>query len=211
MNIPTKKLKNIKSILIHEFGHLFAYCLANKNKETYFCEPLKIDFGYRNFITPSEKIFHMENLLKDRNQIKENTKNIKRTLAWFIEVICGCDFETEYENTSFTNCFCPNSNCSGSLDFANLSVIRNLSSFNWSFNNIYNLQFDIRKILLENDIYKKVETIVDDFLEEYGENDFYILENEELNSYTEKFNLLITEKLQIDYKNLIETYYTKFS
>ena len=77
---------------------------------TFFCKPSKIDLGYHNFITPSQKIYHIENLLSEMKDVFEETKNVKRTIAWFLEVISGCDFETEFEKTNFSDCFCFNSN-----------------------------------------------------------------------------------------------------
>lgn len=211
MGITKNKLLNIKPVIIHEFGHLIGYCLANRNVNTYFCQPIKIDLGYKNFITPSEKIFHIEKLSEDRSIIIENTKNIKRTIAWFSEVICGCDFETQFENKSFISCFSPKFNCSGNIDFANLSVIRNLSSFRWEFEDIYNLQIDIRNLLSKYKIYKEVEKEVEIFLANYGENDYHTLMGDELELYINKFNQLITDELHDSYLKIIGFYYKKFS
>lgn len=206
MNNKSYKLKNIKPVLLHEFGHLFGYCLANKNDETFFCRPIEIGLGYKNFITPSKKIYHIENLMQDREQVFENTKNIKKTIAWFIEVISGCDFETEYEKTNFDFCFCSNSRCSGSLDFGNLSVIRNISFFKWSFAHIFALQDSYRKLLLEYNIYIHLNEFTEEFLKEYGEKDFHIIEKDELQRYIEKFNNLISEELNKSYLKLIEEF-----
>ncbi len=205
------KLKNIKSVILHEFGHLFGYCIANKNNETFFCKPLKIDFGYKNFITPSKKIYHIENFTEDRLTVIENSKNIKKTTAWFLEVISGCDFETEFEKTNFLICFCPTQNCSGSRDFANLSVIKNLSSFNWTFDDIYILQSQYRKLLTEYNVYTDVGKVVEQFLDKYGEKDFHIIENDELDFYTEKINEIITQDLYNSYLTIIRTTEKTFS
>lgn len=206
----THKLKNIKAVLLHEFGHLFGYCLANKNELTYFCKPLRIDFGYRNLITPSEKIYHLDNFMQDRPRVIENTKNIKRTIAWFIEVISGCDFETNFEGKQFKNCFCPSLFCSGSMDLANLSVVRNISFFDWSFDDIYDMQIEYRSLLSKYDIYNKIEIIVDDFIKKYGERDMHILEGAELNDYVQEFSDLISEEMYNDYVKTITTFEKKF-
>lgn len=206
----TYQLKNIKNILIHEFGHLFGYCLANKSDKTFFCEPKQIDFGYKNFITPSEKIFHITDIMQDRKNVHENTKDISKTIAWFIEVISGCDFETKFKVSSFQNCFCYRDTCSGSKDFANLSVIRNISSFAWSFDDIYNLQMDYRLILETYNIYQSIENVVEKFLAQHGEKDFYILEDVELNYYKDIMNKLIGEELHLEYLNLISKYEKNF-
>ena len=205
MESPFHKLKNIKPILIHEFGHLFGYCLANKSEITFFCKPSKIDLGYHNFITPSQKIYHIENLLSEMKDVFEETKNVKRTIAWFLEVISGCDFETEFEKTNFSDCFCFISNCTGSLDFGNLSVIRPLSYFNWTFEDIFDLQIEYRNLLNQFGIYEKIKIIVEDFLKVNGQKDFYIIENVELDKYENELSKYISEEMYSSYLKLILT------
>lgn len=208
-----KQIENGQGVIYHELGHLFAYLLANKNIRTNLGKVKRFETGFiYNRVTPMEKYYHSDNISKDKNEIAEATLKTERTLAWFVEVIAGCTFQCSFEQIEFNHCFGPQKEKIGSLDFGNLNVIRNLSSFEWKFCHINLIQKDFEDIIEKYQIINKLEPIVSQIkkcLLHSSENQIYY-ENEELNNLTQKLDELITTEIINDYLKLIEKYYTVF-
>ncbi|SOC81571.1 hypothetical protein SAMN06296241_3150 [Salinimicrobium sediminis] len=207
MNID-KKLEFINSTVYHELGHVLGYCLAEKSEKTSLGPIQYIELGFpNNFVTPKTSYYHEEgNILEELDRFKEATSNIPRTIAWFIEVILGCTLEALYESKEFKTCFSFGSNYNGHIDFSNLGLVRNVSSFNWNFDDIYELQEEVKILLIKTEILKKVETIVEGLLKRIGNSPGLQLRisDKEAIRLSEKVNSIISVDLQEGYDKIIK-------
>lgn len=208
------KIEEGKGVVYHELGHLLAYCLSNKSENSSLGEVELIQIGFNiNSVNPKKYFYHFENVFNQRNEILENTSKIERTIAWFIEVISGCTFQILYENLEFKNCFGAEDYKIGSVDFNNLSVIRNLSFFKWTFNDIYSLQIDYQDLIKKFNIIFLLRPLVDSLtkrIEDSQDNQLKI-ECNELYLIIEEINQLLTAKLIEEYLELIHRYKLKFT
>lgn len=80
-----------------------------------------------------------------------------------------------------------------------------MSYFNWTFEDIFDLQIEYRNLLNQFGIYEKIKIIVEDFLKVNGQKDFYIIENIELDKYENELSKYISEEMYSSYLKLILT------
>ena len=80
-----------------------------------------------------------------------------------------------------------------------------MSYFNWTFEDIFDLQIEYRNLLNQYGIYEKIKIIVEDFLKVNGQKDFYIIENIELDKYENELSKYISEEMYSSYLKLILT------
>ena len=80
-----------------------------------------------------------------------------------------------------------------------------MSYFNWTFEDIFDLQIEYRNLLNQFGIYEKIKIIVEDFLKVNGQKDFYIIENVELDKYENELSKYISEEMYSSYLKLILT------
>lgn len=207
------KIEKGQGIIYHELGHLIGYILSNKNKKTALGEVESFEVGFKlNRVSPKHRIYHVENILLEQEEIKINTSNIERTIAWFIEVIAGCTFQIIFEKKDFKLCFGPNEKMIGYIDLTNLSVIRKISSFSWTFDDIYELQENFQTIIERHEVVENLSELVQNIKYqllnkkenqiEFRNNDLIMLEKE-----VEK---VLVEKLEMEYLNIIESFKGKF-
>lgn len=200
-------------VVYHEMGHFIGYYLSNQSSETSLGQVDKIELGLLNNCTFAKiKHFHVENILVESKRILEDTSNIERTVAWFVEVISGCTFQILFEKKEFNNCFGVDPNKIGSVDFNNLSVIRNVSFFNWSFNDIHEIQKDYQKIIEKDMLILKVKPIVDKYLKEIDKNQDHQIQikDSQLRELYSNIDGLINKKIIDSYLKIIEKYKLKF-
>lgn len=204
-----KTVKANQGIIYHELGHLYGYRLAHKHSKTNLGNVKRVEIGFLvNCVLPEKTYYHVENIFENRKEILKNTSKVERTIAWFIEVIAGCTFQCCFENNQFRYCFGSQNGKIGQIDYGNLSVIRNLSSFHWTFDEIYQIQKDFEDIIIEHQIINDLNIIVSEF-ENHLINDTrnqIILKNQELNELVEKIDKLITPNIINEYQKLIKKY-----
>ncbi len=137
-----EKLNLCKGVVYHEIGHLVGYLLSNENEQTKLGELSEIEFKEgASRVVPKNRLYHFENINKEKDAIIQNAANIERTLAWFIEVLMGCVFQSLFEGKDFTECFGYEDGKSGRLDFMNLTAIKPFTDFNhWGFADIVKLK-----------------------------------------------------------------------
>jgi hypothetical protein len=209
MNID-KELEFIKSTVYHELGHVLGYCLAGKSEKTDLGEIKYIELGFpNNFVTPKISYYHEEkNILEEIDRFKKTTSNTQRTTAWFIEVILGCTTQVIFENLNFKSCFGHSRDFNGRIDFSNLSLVRNVSSFTWNFDDIYELQKELQIILTDDDLVIKLEEIVCNLLEKIRVVPKLQLKlsSEEVKTLSNEINLKISTNLYKQYLSLINKY-----
>jgi len=214
MNIDNH-IEFIKSTVFHELGHLTGYCLANKFVSTKLGNVKSFEIGFlKNCVVPESSFYHIElDLLKEMDRLKNATKNVPRTVAWFVEVIFGCTFQSIIEKKPFQNCFGFGQNFDGHIDFSNLSIVRNVSNFMWNFDEIYELQSEIEKSLIDENFVQNLEPIANTLLEKIREkhsNQIH-LNQSEMKELVEKIDKNISEKLITEYKRIIDKYSFRFS
>ncbi|QXP58184.1 hypothetical protein [Olleya sp. HaHaR_3_96] len=214
MNIE-QKLEYIKSTVYHELGHLTGYCLASKFEDTDLGNVKTFEIGFpKNIVVPAKSFYHVEHdLLKEQERIKKETENIPRTIAWFIEVISGCTFQSIVEKKHFKSCFGPTNNFNGYLDFSNLAIVRNVSSFYWNFDELQELQSELLKTLIDSEFVQKLEPIVQKLLDGIKSAPLLQLKLKpsEIENLTNQINEIIPIKLLTDYKEIVNKYTFTFS
>lgn len=209
MNLERKNIiEEGEGLIYHELGHLFSYVLSNRNDITSLGEVESMNIGIKeNAVTPTIKLYHFEkSALKNYNIIQTNTSNKSRTIAWIIEVIAGCTFQSIFENKSFNRCFGPDKELIGKVDFDNLSFIRPICAFNWNFNQVFDLQKGFINIIYNHEILDKISTIANHLKQELikSENIQISLKGDELSDLVGKIDNLIEVKLIEDYNKLIK-------
>lgn len=151
--------------IYHELGHVFGYCLANKNKRTYLGELLEVSIGLKkSAVILANSYYHYEKPQKNIEAIRFNTSNKERTVAWFIEVISGCTFQAIYEDKDFDLCFGGEEYKIGYVDYSNVANIARYSSFYYSIQEICTMQKKYHHFLLNNKILDFFESKVDEFV-----------------------------------------------
>ncbi|WP_100616419.1 EF-Tu C-terminal domain-related protein [Confluentibacter citreus] len=214
MNIE-QKLEYIKSTVFHELGHLTGYCLASKYEETDLGNVKSFEIGFpKNIVVPTKSFYHIElDLLKEQDRIKKETENIPRTVAWFIEVISGCTFQSIVEKKHFKSCFGFGNNFDGHLDFSNLAIVRNVSSFNWNFDELHELQNEFLKTLIDHSFVQNLEPIVQELLNRIRLAPLLQLKlnPSEIENLTNQIHNSIPKKLLNDYKEIVDKYTFVFS
>ena len=201
-----EKIDSGQGVIYHELGHLFGYFLANQNSNTKLGKVQKLEIGLlMNRVVPESRLYHFKQTEEDRQKVKQNTRNIERTISWFIENIAGCTFQTLFQKVKFEYCF---KGKLGIIDLSNLSAIRPFSAFNWNFHQLYDLQTDFETLLIQHEIVEKFEPLVNRIKEKLlqSEKQQLIFENEELEDLSSNFEEIIDTNFQSDYLELIYKY-----
>jgi len=195
--------KFIESTVYHELGHVTGYALANKKIITKLGKIKYLEIGLkRNLITPSVTYYHIEhNITESTPRLQEATTNIKRTIAWFIEVLFGCTLQTIFEKTEFKLCFGQHKNFNGSLDYNNISNLRLVSQFKWNIQEIYDLQKDLEEIIYNEKYIHSIKPIVKNIL-----NQIEIAESHQVIFSPEQILLLETEIDNLISSNFVKNY-----
>ncbi|RDI14505.1 hypothetical protein [Flavobacterium sp. AG291] len=208
-----QRIEKGKDTVYHELGHLLGYCLSNKFNITDLGEVELIQIGLNiNSVNPKKHFYNIKNFFDQRNEIFENTSNIDRTLAWFIEVVSGCTFQIIYENTNFKNCFGAEDYKIESIDFNNLNVIRNISFFKWTFDDIYSLQSDYQNLIERFNIVPLLQPLVEKLIENIknSADNQLLIKGDELKYIIIEINSFLTEEFINEYFELIKKYKSKF-
>lgn len=197
------EINSFKKVIYHELGHVLGYILSNKSNITKLGPIKSIEIGAeRNCVTPLYLIYHSD----DKETIKTNTRNIDRTIAWFIEVILGCTLECCFSSYDFKDCY--NEKNNGRFDFTNMASIRTSSSFIWQFEDVYKMQILLQAKIKEYNILSEISPIVDTLLNEICLNETNQLQI--LGDELEKIYINIEEKISkdfySDYLNLISNF-----
>ncbi len=126
----------------------------------------------------------------------------------FIEVIAGCTFQCCFQNVDFKYCFGHEQEKIGSVDFANLSVVRPISLFNWTFDQIFEMQKDLKKFIVKHDLIQKIKPIVEDLKLEVknSQNSQISLHGKELEQLNLRLKKTLNNKIVRDYLDMILIY-----
>jgi len=203
-----EKKEYIESTIYHELGHVLGYILANKNVKTDLgtIKILKIGFN-GNLVTPNKSYYHIENnIFDDKPRLIEATKNIERTISWFIEVILGCTLQTIFEQKQFKTCFAPK--LDGGLDFKNISNLKLGSSLRWNIQEIYELQNELESIIVKRNIITSLKKPVDEILHEILNDEYnqVVFTTENIKPIISQLEKLISHDFYGDYYKLIKKY-----
>lgn len=204
------EISNFKRVIYHELGHVLGYILSNKFEATSLGPIKSLEIGKdKNCVTASNLLYHSENVVKDKENIKINTSNIDRTIAWFIEVLLGCTFESEYFGYNFNTCF----NNSGIRDFENMSVIRGLTYFRWNFDDIDEMQFQLKSIIEQDKLIEKISPLIEKLYNEINsiETNQLLIVGENMEKLILEVNSYISESFYANYLEIISMFKLKFS
>jgi len=87
---------------------LLGYILANVSEATWLGEVAEFSIGFkRRCVVPKEYLYHKtykKGGLTDED-LKHNTRNLPRTLAWVCEVLLGCAAQCVFEKKEFPTCY----------------------------------------------------------------------------------------------------------
>jgi len=150
-------MNDYKSTIYHELGHCVGYILANKRYDTHLGK-IAMELGVER-----NRVMLEESYYRDLDKVQESTKNIPRTIAWFIEVILGSLFQANYQKRNFKEIFAYHTD-GGGTDLSNLLITRGKSSFNWHPNHIDDregLQGDLNNLFPREFLIAAFDNIVD--------------------------------------------------
>jgi hypothetical protein len=188
--------------------------LANKTETAKLGKVEKFEVGLKmNRVCPAERTYHFEQTKIGRKTLTLNTENVERTVAWFIEVIAGCTFQCCFENKEFKLCFGHENNKIGSIDFWNLSAVRNLSAFNWTFDQIYEMQKDFKEVVEKHNLVDKIKPIADDIKLKVKNSltNQITIEKTELEELNIEFEKVVSDEMFTDYLQLVLAYKKKMT
>jgi|GEM_PF-1099518 len=175
------RLEQGKGIIYHELGHLLGYILANANEATVLGKVKECSVGlHKNCVIPKIYIYHIDNmptdpndpdyndrLKEEMNKIKNNTKNLPRTIAWVCEVYLGCVMQCAFEEVNFSVC----AKKTGQLDLTNLSFVRTASYYTLDITILKPLCEELERFVKSNDILDKLKPYVQRIQNEISETD----------------------------------------
>ncbi|HCN50772.1 MAG TPA: hypothetical protein DIT10_17075 [Chryseobacterium sp.] len=195
--------------IYHELGHVFGYCLANKNESTYLGEILEVSIGVKkSAVILTNSYYHYEELNKSIEEIRFNTSNKERTVAWFIEVISGCTFQAIYEEKDFNLCFGPYENQNGYADYSNVASIARYSSFHYTIDDICIMQKKYHQFILDNNVLDFLKPQINEIsymLRESNECQISFT-NQQIVELVEYFNKIIDAKMLNEYLKIIDDF-----
>ncbi|MCT3945706.1 hypothetical protein HZQ28_12420 [Elizabethkingia anophelis] len=195
----------IKTIY-HEIGHIFGYCLANQKSNTYLGEIVEFSIGReKSCVGVENSYYHLHNVITEKERILNNTKNKARTIAWFIEVISGCTFQTLFENKDFNLCFGYESSKGGNNDYSNILIITSLCSFKFNMHDIFDLQEKYSHIIRNYNLINQLQPIISEIKTELIASDNIQVNfgQQRINYFYDYCKNLITQELYNEYEKLI--------
>ncbi|ROI06707.1 hypothetical protein EGI16_02035 [Chryseobacterium sp. G0240] len=204
-----EKLENGIGAIYHEIGHVFGYCLANKDENLKLGDINSVCIGFeKNYVGCYSSLYHFKGKEEGNTKIKNNTKNFERTIAWIIEVVSGCTFQALFEKVNFIKCFGPEYGKSGQLDAFNIIAIRPYSSFKFTYHTVLKIQNEYEKLLIGYNVIEKIKPIINEIKIIISKSpNFQIdFEKSEIEIYVSKCNELITTEFYSDYKKLIQNF-----
>lgn len=203
-----ERIEDGQYTIYHELGHVFGYCLSYRVDSTNLGRIKQVAIGLQeNRIMPLDVLYHFDSSDGNHIQVQENTKNVSRTIAWFIEVILGCTFQTLFVGKEFKDCFSVSSN-HGNIDYNNIMRLRNYSSFQYTIEDIYDLQSDVEAVLIKYNIIASFVDIAND-IKQTLLNDIsnqIFIRNAKLDNLLSSINKLISPEILTDYKNILNKY-----
>jgi len=187
------KLESGQETIYHELGHLLGYILANVSEATWLGEVAEFSIGFnRRCVVPKEYLYHKtykKGGLTDED-LKHNTKNPPRTLAWVCEVLLGCTAQCVFEKKEFPTCYRKAVGweiVKGNTDYRNVECVNQRSFYEFDDSFLASFQIDIEKFVKNNDVINKLAPFVkrikdeisqtDDFQKTYRGDDLELLYN----------------------------------
>lgn len=196
--------------ILHELGHVLGYILSNSLQGAKLGEIRSVEIGNeKNCVTPKIGVYHFA--IGEENKIIENTKNIPRTLAWFVEVLLGCTIHCVYENREINSCFAHGKN--GNQDFINMAAIRALSSFTWKFDEIDTILYELNSIIQNRKVIEALMPIAKKIHQRLvaSESGQLSYTGEELKELVFDVENSITTELKQDFQSLIKFWHLQYS
>jgi len=211
----TKKTRQFfeerKGVFYHEVGHLLGYVLSNTDQSTDLGEVLSLEIGLEKAcVTPKLKYYHFNKNEEERRRVRENTKNIPRTIAWYVEVILGCSFQCVYESQNFYDCFgleklSDGRYKNGYSDCSNISAVNNISAYRYDRQFFYSLKDSVDEFIKKNQLVDKLETVVNTIIEKNFNSNNYQLsyEGRDLRILKDAIFLILEEDNIFEYHKII--------
>ncbi|WP_294311519.1 hypothetical protein [uncultured Chryseobacterium sp.] len=203
-----EKLEKGIGVIYHEVGHIFGYCLANQDENLYLGDIDLFCIGFeKNYVGCNSSLYHFEGN-EGKTKIKDNTKNFERTVAWIIEVVSGCTFQTLFEMCNFSKCFGPEDGKSGQIDASNIIAVKAYSTFKFTYNTILKIQSEYEKLLIKYKIIDQVYPIINDIKDKISRSPMFQINfnKDEIETYVNKCNEIITSEFYLDYQKLLKIF-----
>ena len=205
----------IKGKVYHELGHLFGYLLSYGEDNNSLGHVEKINIGFElSSVVPSHSLYHVIDL-NNKNELeilKYNLMNKKRTIAWFIEVIAGCTFESICKNKELYNCFNDRQG-NGSIDYMNINKIKDKFAYGVTMYDFNTLGLEFKTICVKHNIIPLVHSIANELFDNViaNNNKQHSVTGKELTKLEYKLNKIISNEMRTDYNDLIEKWLIYFS
>lgn len=148
---------------------------------------------------------------EEREQVLENTKNKERTIAWFIEVMMGCMFQTIFEDNEFKLCFGMQEGLSGYGDISNFPLTFKCSPYRNNRLLIPFLVEEVANFINQSKVINKVEPIAKKLLKEIIDCESHQIkyEGERLEELCAEILALMDASLITHYKKMVSNCVTK--
>ena len=156
----------------HELGHIVGYILSESDTESSLGGIKRLTLSFNiNSVSGNESLYNIptkeynpqESISTVRMLISGRTRNIKRTLSYFIEVMSGCIFESMIRGVHIESCFSAKGN--GKKDINNMASIRSISHFDWTFKEMNQLAAELRTLYEKYNILQRLEPIATELTE----------------------------------------------
>lgn len=207
-------LNGLDGTIYHELGHLIGYLLSNNQPSSSLGDVLEFNIGLnQNCVTPANNYYHFKKkngIEKERERIKENTKNVPRTIAWYIEVILGCLTQSIVENGSFYDYYGLDKiygrNKVGYHDCSNRNFVKTAAHYTPDKIFFEKLRDDISNLLIEKEIIQKLREVVDEIKEDIRNTEQYQkkYENQALSELQIKITNVLDKAVYVAYNQIIK-------
>jgi len=210
MDTRRLKLEKGQGTIYHELGHFLGYIFSSFDEEADLGAVQALFLGFeKNCVLQNDIRYHVKgNFQEDRKYIHENTKNVKRTVAWISEVLLGCTVQCVFEDKEFSSCFGLEDTKLGKFDCGNLSIVRSISKYRWDREFIDSLQNDLWLFIEKFDLIKMLMPIVQKLKEMISTTESYQIEitGKKIANLEEDISNRLPEGLMEEYKKLIINY-----
>jgi len=223
------RLEKGKFTIYHELGHLFGYILANANEATVLGKVKECSIGlHKNCVIPEKYIYHMDNmptdtedpdyndrLKEEKNKIKNNTKNLPRTLAWVCEVLLGCITQCTVEKVKFTDCYGAELRYGerkiGYKDSINISHMNHGSAYRFDISFFELLRRELEEFVRSKNIVDKLKPFVERIQNKISETDDFqkTYEGDDLELLYNSVSEILDDDMKMSYLEMINKHSDK--
>ena len=202
-----------QNTICHELGHVIGYCLSFSQSNTNLGNILHVRIGSSiNEVVPLNNSFHVAQINENEDlerKIRENITKKELVIAWFIEVLLGCTFQSLYEKKDFEKCF--DEKGLGKKDLENINDFLEFSELKVDIKFLLAIQKDLVQIIEYYKIIESLDPLIEEIVEDLIESNTVqlIFKSDNLDLLIEKLNRIISTEFLGDYIKIVNKYSIK--